>query len=190
MPRLEDDETSDEEAELEGIRRPKFGEGWWGRGPTLQPHRKGHVKQFVDGAGFPSPGRWPLERRQLPDDELAKELKKIVTQGLRNSVEHLPGKSIKTAVLKLAAGGCESSPFPVKILVRVRADIRITLAKAGFGDGFSTGRCCTVGLSRSRSLACSLSFSSASAAHLDSSHSSRLEAGRQSAQEDTACPIP
>ena len=35
------DSTTDEERELGNRRRPKYGEGWWGRGPTLQPHREG-----------------------------------------------------------------------------------------------------------------------------------------------------
>ena len=130
-----DDETSEEESELNGRRRPRYGEGWWGRGPTIQPHRKGHVKQFIDGAGFPSPGRWPLNRRRLPDDHIAKKLKDIVMKGLLDSVDHLPGRSIKTAVAKLASGGCECSPFPADILKRTREDIRIALMKPGFGDG-------------------------------------------------------
>ena len=44
-------------------------------------------------------------------------------------------------------------------------------------------------LSRSLSFACSRSFSSASAAHRDSSQCSRWEAGKQSAHEETACPM-
>ena len=57
-----DDETSDEESELPGTTRPKRGAGWWGRGPTLRPHRKRIAKTFIDGAGFPSPGRWNPSR--------------------------------------------------------------------------------------------------------------------------------
>ena len=57
------DITSDDEVELPGIQRPKRGAGWWGRGPTLRPHRKGIVKTFVDGAGLPSPGRWSPKQR-------------------------------------------------------------------------------------------------------------------------------
>ena len=60
------DATTDEEPELPGLRRPKYGEGWWGRGPTLRPHKKGLVKEFIDGAGYPSPGRWRSSRGGCP----------------------------------------------------------------------------------------------------------------------------
>ena len=56
-------------------------------------------------------------------------------KGLLDSVDHLPGGSVKTAVAKLASGGCECSPFPADILNRTREDIRISLKKSGFGDG-------------------------------------------------------
>ena len=71
-PDLEgDEETSEEERELPGRRRPRRGEGWWGIGRPLQPHRKGLNKEFVDGAGLPSPGRWRVKDRRLPDDDVA-----------------------------------------------------------------------------------------------------------------------
>ena len=54
---MEDEETSEEERELPGVRRPRRGAGWWGLGKPLQPHRKGMGKEFTDGAGLPSPGR-------------------------------------------------------------------------------------------------------------------------------------
>ena len=53
-----EDDTSEEERELPGTRRPRRGEGWWGIGKPLQPQRKGLNKDFTDGAGLPSPGRW------------------------------------------------------------------------------------------------------------------------------------
>ena len=71
----EEDDTSEEERELPGQRRPKRGEGWWGIGRPIQPHRKGLNKEFVDGAGLPSPGRWKVNDRRLPDDDEARDLR-------------------------------------------------------------------------------------------------------------------
>ena len=63
-----DDEgdTSEEEREMPGTRRPRRGSGWWGIGRPLQPHCKGINKDFVDGAGILSPGRWKIKDRPLP----------------------------------------------------------------------------------------------------------------------------
>ena len=77
-----DAETSEEERELTGQKRPRKGAGWWGRGRPLQPHRKGKAKNFVDGAGTPSPGTWRIEDRRLPENEVAEELRAALRQGL------------------------------------------------------------------------------------------------------------
>ena len=131
----QNDDTSDEEAELPGTTRPKRGAGWWGRGPTLRPHRKGIAKTFIDGAGFPSPGRWNPKQRNLPEDGTAEKLKSIFKRGLQDSVEQLPGGSLRTAMAALAAGKCDDSPFPKDVVDRVRMDLRLALKKDGFGDG-------------------------------------------------------
>ena len=129
------DSTSEEERELPGTVRPKKGAGWWGRGPPLRPQRKGLEKVFVDGAGFPSPGRWKPDQRKLPNDSIAKELRSIFEAGLKEAIPKLPGGELKAAVLELAAGRVESSPFPEAVVEKVRLDLRLALRKAGFGDG-------------------------------------------------------
>ena len=48
----------------------------------MQPHMKGKAKNFVDGAGIPSPGRWRIKDRRLPGNEVAEELKAALRQGL------------------------------------------------------------------------------------------------------------
>ena len=48
---IEADITSEDESELQNVRRPKRGEGWWGHGPTMLPLRKSIPKPFSDGAG-------------------------------------------------------------------------------------------------------------------------------------------
>ena len=76
--------TSDEESEMPGTRRPKKGEGWWGHGHTMLSLRKGIPKPFCDGAGLCSPGRWPIQRRRLPNKDIAIELQQITeaTRGI------------------------------------------------------------------------------------------------------------
>ena len=51
------DGTTDEEPEIPGLRRPKTGAGWWGRWLPIRPQWKSLVKNFIDGAGYPSLAR-------------------------------------------------------------------------------------------------------------------------------------
>jgi hypothetical protein len=104
--------TSEEERELPGTRRPKRGEGWWGRGEALRPYRKGTARDFVDGAGLPSPGRWPVERRRLPEPRVADRLRKSLKKGLIDIEKFLPGGSLKATLARLSRGGLTESPFP------------------------------------------------------------------------------
>ena len=70
----EDPPTSENEAEAGGRPRPKRGTGWWGHGQPLAARKKGVARPFVDGAGLPSPGRWPIAYRKLPTGTLADRL--------------------------------------------------------------------------------------------------------------------
>ena len=87
---VEQDVTSDGESELGGLKHPKRDRGWWGVGPTLLPFRKGFPKPFTDGAGLCSPGRWPIDRRRLPDKDLARQLRTIDTQGFEGVQGSVP----------------------------------------------------------------------------------------------------
>ena len=73
--------SSEEESELPGQKRPPKGTGWWGTGPPLSPAKKGMLRNFVDGAGLCSPCRWAINSRVLPDDFVAKRLRKILLDG-------------------------------------------------------------------------------------------------------------
>jgi hypothetical protein len=106
-----DAETSEEERELPGQKRPRKGAGWWGRGRPLQPHRKGMANNFVDGAGTPSPGRWRIEDRRLPENEVAEDLRAALRQGLETMEPDLPGGTLRKALFLLAAGGLTACPF-------------------------------------------------------------------------------
>ena len=109
---IQDDDTSEEERELPGVRRSKRGAGWWGQGRPLQPHKKGLNKDFVDGAGLASPGRWKVKDRRLPENEVAQELRKAIWSALRAMEKDLPGGSARNALALLMAGKMTASPFP------------------------------------------------------------------------------
>ena len=97
--------TSDEEAELPGTRRPKKGEGWWGHGHTMLSLRKGIPKPFCDGAGLCSPGRWPIQRRRLPDNDIAIELQQILLKALfefESDLKKKQGIDLRQLLLKIA----------------------------------------------------------------------------------------
>ena len=111
----ENAETTDEERELPGVKRPKRGEGWWGIGKPLQPQRKGLYKEFVDGAGLPSPGRWRVRDRRLPDDRVARDLRLILEDALFDMERRLPGGSLRKLLHMLMGGHLTESPFPSRI---------------------------------------------------------------------------
>ena len=57
-------------------------------------------------------GRWPIDRRRLPDDEIAREIRDILKNGLQDSASKLPGGGLKEALLLLARGDVKANPFP------------------------------------------------------------------------------
>ena len=50
-------DTSEEEREQEGGRRPLLYRGYWGQGQPLMANRKGGPTPIADGGGLCSPGR-------------------------------------------------------------------------------------------------------------------------------------
>ena len=133
------DLTTDEETELPGTVRPPKRSGWWGRGPPLRPHRKGVPRDFVDGAGLCSPGRWEIDKRVLPDDHLHRRIRKVLLDGLLKAEKyHQRGNKnfdLKRLLLTIAVGKLKSSPFPAEIVQEVRDDLCVILREAGHGDG-------------------------------------------------------
>ena len=130
-----DDVTSDEERELPGQKRPPRGSGWWGIGRPLQPHRKGVNKDFADGAGLPSPGRWKIRDRKLPESDVAEDLRDTLAEALKDMEHLLPGGSAKATLAKLMAGGLTESPFPAREMDIIRGIVRDVLEEHGFDRG-------------------------------------------------------
>ena len=130
-----EDNTTDEETELGGVRRPKRGEGHWGSGPPMKVSRKGAQRDFIDGAGLCSPGRWPKSRRRIPRGGIAQRLQDILLAGLQRCEKDLPGGSYKSALGAIITGKVAQSPFSPQVVEEVRDDLRIELKRSGFGDG-------------------------------------------------------
>ena len=130
-----DDATTDGETELGGIARAKRGDGWWGRGPGLRARRKGIHIDAIDGAGLPSPGRWAPKDRNLPDNELAREIRQIIGKALHRSEKSLPGGSFTNALKLATAAKILKCPFDEKVIAQARDELRVALKRAGFGDG-------------------------------------------------------
>ena len=81
---LPGDITSEEESEMNGQPRPKRGSVCLGYGATMLPLRKGTPKPFVDAAG-----RWPVQRRKHPADDIAINLQGLVLDALKAYAQSL-----------------------------------------------------------------------------------------------------
>ena len=112
--------TTDEESELPGTKRPRKGAGWWGQGQPIRTWRKSVQRDFADGAGLCSPGRWPVAQRKLPDGHAVKRLRKVIRDGFERSLKRLSieGKRMdpKTFLMHLSAGRVKDQPFDEAIL--------------------------------------------------------------------------
>jgi hypothetical protein len=76
--------TSDEEES--GEIRAKVGTGWRGIGHPLRYSNKLVKREYHDGAGLCSPGRWAFSQRRLPEnstmDSILQELLSFLTDWL------------------------------------------------------------------------------------------------------------
>ena len=89
LPSSEADQATSDEDE-DGVTRPKLGEGLWGRGAPLRTTNYGKVREFHDGAGLCSPGRWSPAMRSEDRTGLAAE----VRDALRKVITGLPYRKI------------------------------------------------------------------------------------------------
>ena len=131
--------TSDEESELGNLARPRKGAGWWGQGPPINASKKSVLRDFVDGGGLCSPGRWPMDRRRLPNGYLVKRLRTIILDGFRKAADNLKkdGKvmDLKKLLVVLSLGHYKDQPFDPKIVEEVQDGLRRALREGGHGDG-------------------------------------------------------
>ena len=132
-------ETSDEETEWNNLKRPKRGDGWWGLGPPVKPHHKGLPREVVDGGGLPSPGRWPVEQRVLPEDAVVKDLRRALQESLLDCARGWPHQCLKRKLMEISCGKCVESPFGEDKVKSLRRELRRILSTAGYGP--CTSRC-------------------------------------------------
>ena len=127
--------TSDEERELPGQKRPSRGKGWWGRGPPLQANRKGGKVPVIDGGGLCSPGRWPIDRRQLPDSDVVNLIREAIWGCFVRCVPSFDKGCPRRELLRIACGHRDKSPFPEAEIAQTRREIRAILKACGFSEG-------------------------------------------------------
>ena len=74
-----------------------------GRGFHLRIARKSIFCDFLDGGGLCSPGCWPKQRRNLPEDDVAKALRFILIKALLDAEKTLPGGSFEAVLHSVIA---------------------------------------------------------------------------------------
>lgn len=114
LPSSEADQATSDEDE-DGVTRPKLGEGLWGRGAPLRTTNYGKVREFHDGAGLCSPGRWSPAMRSEDRTGLAAE----VRDSLRKIITGLPYRKI---IASMATGHCRDNPFGEEAVGKARAE--------------------------------------------------------------------
>ena len=91
-------------------------------GPPMQCHHEGYTKEFVDGFGLCSPGRWPPEARghlqTLEERKHVMAITRILEDLVQDAIPDVKRKS-----MELALGRLESSPFSEEQLWRARERI-------------------------------------------------------------------
>ena len=107
--------TSDEDED--GVPRPRLGTGVLGTGPLVKVSLGGKVRDFDDGAGLCSPGRWRPDRRNPERSGLALCLRDRLFGLLRDT-------DLKALFFSLAAGKLTLPPFSDELMLHARALIR------------------------------------------------------------------
>ena len=82
-----------------------------GNGRPLQVLKKGRSVPIHDGGGLCSPGRWPMERINLPAAPAGQRLRRILVEFLTDTTKET-NIELKQLWFKLAAGKATVSPFP------------------------------------------------------------------------------
>ena len=110
-----------------------------GTGSSPPPYPQGHPTR---PRGWSKPllaGALPVNQRRLPNDDMAKTLRRIVENGLKAAVEKMQHADdtmdFKKLLMLLALGKFDSPPFDDTIIKSVRDDLRIECKLRGHGDG-------------------------------------------------------
>ena len=125
-----DCDTSDMDSD--GHARDRPGAGNTGKGPHLPLHFSGKKRQFHDGAGLCSAGRWPPEARTSDSTGLGDRLRAHLMPLLKSRIHF--GK----ALALLASGKCQASPFDAELVAEGRKTwleaVASTMGSQGHGN--------------------------------------------------------
>ena len=125
-------DTSDEDSD--GQVRPKLGAGHWGRGPPRACGTWLRPRQFHDGGGLCSPGRWKKPQRILPSgtiEAVRTELTKTIIKFASDSGQV---DWVNKVFWSLIRGGLTHDPFSAELLGKMRATTSAVMAAAGQFD--------------------------------------------------------
>ena len=124
--------TSDEDSD--GQVRPKLGAGHWGRGPPRACGTWLRPRQFHDGGGLCSPGRWRKADRQLPGGAMD-VLRTALIQTLL-SFGRSTGQQdwVEKTFWSMVRGGLSQDPFPTELLEKMRATTSAVMPSMGNFD--------------------------------------------------------
>ena len=119
--------TSSEDED--GFKKPKLGAGILGNGPPLKVKVFGKQKEFHDGSGLCSPGRWAPDRRNLPEATAnGSDLAKLLSDRLHMLVSKM---EYKKKISVLAAGKGEVGPFDWDEIQEGREMIAAAIVEVG-----------------------------------------------------------
>ena len=109
---------------------PPRGAGWWGFGPPMQIGAADKVRDYVDGGGLCSPGRWPPHQRRLPTNSILARLGEKMAKTFAE--EEAAGHDSAALILsKLACGKAKECPFRPEATSALRGWAEAELTKAG-----------------------------------------------------------
>ena len=85
--------------------------------------------------GLCSPGRWPIDRRIIPDYPILRDVRDTVFESFKKCIPSFDRGCPRQGLYRVACGQCTPSPFKKEDIENARYVLRKTLARHGFGPG-------------------------------------------------------
>ena len=123
----EAEEVSSEEDEC-GLPKPKLADHLGGIGSPLEAVWGGKVREFHDGSGLCSPGRWPPGRRLISQAPFAVKLRLSIGKIIKDSIP-----DPRRLCMIIACGHLKESPFSAEMMSQVR-EAWFSALDSGGGD--------------------------------------------------------
>ena len=122
--------SDDGSSEDEGV--PPKHSGWVGRGPPLQVGIGYTSRDYCDGQGLASPGRWPIEHRRYPSSQAWEIVRERFTR-------YTEFRGTPELLMALALGKVEGCPFDVKETDALKKELIEDLRRHGLDIGRRQG---------------------------------------------------